>query len=130
MNTECCPPATANRPAAPTCGVDESARKPRYNVAGTPDAYEVRVEMPGVPKTGVTLDLEKEVLTIRGERTKNQSAEVKALHRELSDLPYVLRLKLNTPVDEDKLTATMQDGILTVQLPVKEAANPRKIAVQ
>jgi HSP20 family protein len=130
MNTQCCTPATANRSAAPTCGVDESARKPRYHVAGNADAYEVRIEMPGVPKSGVTIDLENEVLSIRGERPKNASPEVKTLHRELSDLPFVLRLKLNTPVDEEKLSAAVEDGVLTVKMPVKEAAKPRRIEVQ
>ncbi|MCB1207880.1 MAG: Hsp20/alpha crystallin family protein [Verrucomicrobiales bacterium] len=130
MNTNCCTPATATRQAAPTCGVDESARKPRYSVEGSPEAYEVRIEMPGVPKSGVTIDLENEVLSIRGERPKNASPDVKSLHRELSDLPFVLRLKLNTPVEEDKLTATIEDGILRVKMPVKEAAKPRRIEIQ
>ena len=54
----------------------------------------------------------------------------KPLHRELSDIGYDLRLKLNDRVNEAGLTANLADGILTLILPVKEAAKPRSITVQ
>ena len=54
---------------------------------------------------------------------------MKALHRELSPLNYLLRLRLNTPVDEDKMTAKLEDGVLSITLPLKEAAKPRQITV-
>lgn len=126
MNTTCSPRTSA--PA--TSGVTESLRKPLYNVNASADAYEVRVEMPGVPKSGVKLDVEDGVLTVRGERNSTVPAGMKALHRELSPLSYLLRLRLNTPVDEEKMTAKLDDGVLTIRLPLKEIAKPRQIAVQ
>lgn len=126
MNATCTPSTCA--PAAPS-GVTESVRKPLYNVNGSADAYEVRVEMPGVPKSGVKLDLEDNILTVRGERSSNVREGIKALHRELSPLNYLLRLRLNTPVDEDKMTAKLENGVLTLTLPLKEAAKPRQITV-
>ncbi len=126
MNTTCSPRSSA--PA--TSGVTESLRKPLYNVNSSTDAYEVRVEMPGVPKSGVKLDVEDNILTVRGERNVTVSAGMKALHRELSPLSYLLRLRLNTPVDEDRLTAKLDDGVLSIRLPIKETAKPRQIVVQ
>lgn len=126
MNTTCSPSTSA--PA--TSGVTESLRKPLYNVNGGTDAYEVRVELPGVPKNGVKLDLEDSILTVRGERNTTVPEGMKALHRELSPLSYLLRLRLNTPVDEDKMTAKLEDGVLAIKLPLKEVAKPRQIAVQ
>jgi len=126
MNATCTPSTCA--PAAPS-GVTESVRKPLYNVNGSSDAYEVRVEMPGVPKSGVKVDLEDNILTVRGERLSNVREGMKALHRELSPLNYLLRLRLNTPVDEDKMNAKLEDGVLTLTLPLKEAAKPRQITV-
>lgn len=125
MNTTC-PPSS---PAA-TSGVTESLRKPLYNVNGNSDAYEVRVELPGVPKSGVKLDIEDNILTVRGERNTTVPEGMKALHRELSPLNYILRLRLNTPVDENKMTAKLEDGVLTIGLPIKQAAKPRQIAIQ
>jgi len=125
MNTTCSPRISA--PA--TSGVTESLRKPLYNVNGNAEAYEVRVEMPGVPKSGVKLDLEDNILTVRGERNTTVPEGMKALHRELSPLSYLLRLRLNTPVEEDKMTAKLEDGVLTLRLPLKEVAKPRQIPV-
>ena len=125
MNTTCSPSTCA--PA--TSGVTESLRKPLYNVNGSADAYEVRIEMPGVPKGGVKLELNDNILSVRGERSSVLPQGMKALHRELSPLNYQLRLRLNTPVDEDKMTATFEDGVLAIRLPLKEVAKPRQIAV-
>lgn len=126
MNTTCSP-----RTCAPaTSGVTESLRKPLYNVTGNTEAYEVRVEMPGVPKSGVKLDLEENILTVRGERNTTVPEGMKTLHRELSPLSFLLRLRLNTPVDEEKMTAKLEDGVLAIRLPLKEAAKPRQITVQ
>lgn len=125
MNTTCSPRTSA--PA--TSGVTESLRKPLYNVNGNSEAYEVRVEMPGVPKSGVKLDLEDNILTVRGERNATVPEGMKTLHRELSPLSYLLRLRLNTPVEEDKMTAKLEDGVLTLRLPLKEVAKPRQIPV-
>ena len=125
MNTTCTPSTCA--PAA-NPSVD-AFRKPLYNVNGNAEAYEVRVEMPGVPKTGVKLDLEDNILTIRGERASSQPEGMKTLHRELSPLNYLLRLRLNTPVDEEKLTAKLEDGVLSIQLPLKATAKSRTIAI-
>ena len=126
MNTTCSPRTSA--PA--TSGVTESLRKPLYNVNGNAEAYEVRVEMPGVPKSGVKLDLEDNILTVRGERNATMPEGMKTLHRELSPLSYLLRLRLNTPVDEEKMTAKLEDGVLAIRLPLKEAAKPRQITIQ
>lgn len=125
MNTTCSPSTCA--PA--TSGVTESLRKPLYNVSGSADAYEVRIEMPGVPKSGVKLELDDNILSVRGERNATVSETMKALHRELSPLNYQLRLRLNTPVDEDKMTAMLEDGVLAIRLPLKELAKPRQITV-
>lgn len=127
MNATCSPSTCA--PSAPS-GVTESLRKPLYNVNGNADAYEVRVELPGVPKSGVKLDLDDNILTVRGERNTTVPEGMKTLHRELSPLNYLLRLRLNTPVDDDKMTAKLEDGVLTISLPIKQAAKPRQIQIQ
>jgi HSP20 family protein len=125
MNTTCSP-----RTCTPaTSGVTESLRKPLYNVNGNAEAYELRVELPGVPKSSVKLDLEENILTVRGERSTTVPEGMKVLHRELSPLSYLLRLRLNAPVSEEQMTAKLEDGVLTLRLPLKEVAKPRQIPV-
>lgn len=131
MNASCCnsPSDSASSSCAPSVGVTESLRKPLYSVSSSPEALEVRVQVPGVPKSGVKMDLEENILTIQATRASNTPDAWKALHREISTQDYLLRLRVNSPVDEDKLSATLEDGVLTVRLPVKESAKPRRIAV-
>lgn len=130
MNASCCNSAAPDSAAtAPSVGVTESLRKPFYSVSSSPEALEVRVQVPGVPKSGVKMDLEENILTIQATRASNTPDTWKTLHREISTQDYLLRLRVNSPVDEDKLSASLEDGVLTVRLPVKESAKPRRIAV-
>lgn len=131
MNSTCCPPSTATstQAAAANADVTESLQKPRFNIDRKDDAFVVRVEMPGVPKAGVKVEYHEEVLTVRGQRSAPVPPDWKPLHQELSNLNYQLRLKVNTPVDDGKLSASLEDGVLTLTMPVKAAALPRQISV-
>lgn len=134
MNDTCCSPSSAcastqAAAAAPNVGATESLQKPRFNIDRKEDAFVIRVEMPGVPKAGVKVEYHDEVLTVRGERSAPAPADWKPVHQELSNLNYQLRLKVNTPVDDGQLSASLEDGVLTLTLPVKAAALPRQISV-
>ena len=124
--------ATCNAPACATSATkSESAPtlKPRYAVTSDAQAYVVRVELPDVVKENVSIDFEKDVLSISAARKSTVPETWKPLHRELSDAGFALRLKLNALVDEEKLTAHLVDGVLTLTLPIREAAKPRRIEV-
>ena len=107
-----------------------NAAKPRYSVNGDKNSYTVRVELPGVKREGLEVRLDQSVLAVNAKREPGVNSGWKTLHRELSDRSYGLRLKLNVPVEEDKMVARLEDGVLTLTLPVKEAAKPRRITVQ
>lgn len=110
-------------------GVTESLRKPLYSVVNAKEAFEIEVELPGVSKSGVSIDLEEDILSVRGERSGTALDGWKALHRELSSLNYQLRLRVTTPVDVEKIVARLEEGILKVTLPIKAAAQARRIEV-
>lgn len=124
MNSTC-----STSPAAPAAGVSESLQKPRYAVARKDDAFVIRVDMPGVPKAGVNIEFHDDVLSIRGERGAEAPAAWKPLHQELCTQGYQLHLRINALVDESRLTASLEDGVLTLTLPVKPATRPRRIDV-
>jgi HSP20 family protein len=105
-------------------------RKPIYRVLDTADAHEIRIELPGVPKSGVSVRLEDHVLAVEGHREMAVPADWKSLHREIPDADYQLRLRLNLPVDENRLEARLEQGVLHLRLPVQESARPRQIEIQ
>jgi len=127
MNNTCANPQ--NTIATPTVE-SRPVRRPRYQIENSPEAHTVKIELPGVVKEAVQLNLEDGILHLSARRTSTVPETWKPLHRELSDIGYELRLKLNDRVNEAGLTANLADGILTVVLPVKEAAKPRSITVQ
>ncbi|MCA1963389.1 MAG: Hsp20/alpha crystallin family protein [Prosthecobacter sp.] len=124
MTTTCPTPAAQQAATVP-----ESPQKPRYTVARRDDAFVVRVDMPGVSKNAVNIEFHDDVLAIRGERATEQPASWKMLHQELSAQPYQLHLRINAQVDEEKLAASLEDGVLTLTLPLKPSTQPRRIEV-
>lgn len=121
--TTCCNPSTTVQTP------EETAVKPRFRVLNSAESYTVQVEMPGVKKENLSVNLDQNVLSVRGTRSTTPPADWKPLYRELRDVNYQLKLKLNVPVEDSKLSAKLEDGVLTLTLPVKEAAKPRTIAV-
>jgi HSP20 family protein len=126
MTTCCTPsPSATSAPAK----AEQTLRKSRYSADGTDQAYTIKVELPGVAKDSISIDFDQGVLTIQGQRKSTAPESWKPLHRELNDLGYALRLRLNSQVDEDKVSAQFADGVLTLTLPVRETAKPRQITV-
>ncbi len=85
--------------------------------------YYIQIELPGVKKDAIELDLENAVLSIRAERIhKNGDAEERVTLSRSVSVPE--------GVSADKIKAAFADGILTVTLPKEEQRKPRKIAIK
>jgi HSP20 family protein len=105
-------------------------RKPWFTSSESEDGYLVEVYVPGVNKSGVEIAFEEDTLDITARRTASKAPDGwKALRREIPHEDYRLRLHLNVPVAADKISARVEDGVLTLELPKAEEAKPRKIAV-
>ncbi len=103
--------------------------RPLYNVSESEDGFSVRVNLPGVSKEGVDLSLEEDVLTVTGSRTNKVPEGWRALRRELPGGDYRLSLRLNVPVNEAKIKARVENGVLDLNLPKAEEVRPRKIKI-
>ena len=84
--------------------------------------------MAGVGKDGLELTLEGNELTIVGRRQLNvEGAE--AVYRESSPLNFKRVFELDPAIDSGKITAEIEQGVLTVNLPRAEKVKPRRITV-
>lgn len=129
MNTEI---AKAKQPEAESelsAARPERYIRPGYEVIPSEDSYEVRVVMPGVGKEGLSLTLDKDDLLIEGTRTQRRNPSWKVVHQEISDANYRLRLQLNVAIEDSKIAAKIENGILRVTLPVAEEAKPKTISI-
>jgi HSP20 family protein len=103
---------------------------PAADVSETDDAYVVRVELPGVQRDQIDLQLQDRELVISGEIPEPQQDEKERRHR--SSRPtgrFEYRTFLPGDVNPDGVRAELHDGVLTVTIPKSEAAKPRKIEI-
>jgi HSP20 family protein len=101
---------------------------PNVNIFESADGYVLQAEMPGVGKDGLEITLEGNEITITGRRvTETVSGE--ALFRERHNTDYRRVFELDPAIDTAKISAKVEQGILTVTLPKSEQVKPRKITV-
>jgi len=101
---------------------------PEVNIFENKDGYVLEAEMPGVNKEGLEITLEGNELTIVGRRhAEAQPGE--ALFRESAALDYRRVFELDPAIDTTKVSAKVEQGVLTLTLPKSEKVKPRKIKV-
>lgn len=82
----------------------------------------VRAELPGVDRPDINVEMVEDYLTVSAVRKTSQDGKESAFSFSRS-------VSIPETIESDKVTAQYQDGVLTVTLPKKEEAKPRKIAV-
>jgi HSP20 family protein len=107
---------------------DTAAWSPLADVSETDDAYLVEVDLPGVKKDQVNVEVTGGELVITGEITQRErtGALRRATRRQGK---FVYRTTLPGDVDPGKVTASLADGVLTVRVPKAETAKPRRIEI-
>ena len=101
---------------------------PAASVVEGNDAYILNVEMPGVNKEGLEISVENNELTITGRRSLPQ-IEGTLIHRESRAENFRRVFELDPSIDTAKISARIEQGMLTLTLPKAEQVKPRKIAV-
>lgn len=103
------------------------ASVPAINVIENGDAYAIEIAAPGYEKTDFKLNVENEVLSISVEKQEeNASEEQTYARREFSYSSFERKFSLpKEQIDSDKIEATYEKGILTVNLPKREEIKPK-----
>jgi HSP20 family protein len=103
---------------------------PALDLIQDKDEVQVRVELPGMKKEEIGISLHEGVLTISGERKREEEKKEGELFRSERYFGKFQRsISLPSAVDAKKVKATYKDGILTVSLPKAEEAKPKQIEV-
>jgi HSP20 family protein len=99
---------------------------PKVNIKETPDAYLVEMAAPGLKKSDFHIDIDNQVLSIASEtKDENEVKEETYTRQEFGYASFKRSFTLPETVDEGKINAKYNDGILTVHLPKKEEAKQK-----
>lgn len=100
------------------------------DVKETDDRYRLSLDLPGVSKDDVSITVEDNRLTIRGERqeeTRTEDEDVVRMERSFGQFYRTLRLPES--INEEEITATFDDGVLSIDLPKTEKRTPTNISI-
>lgn len=101
---------------------------PLADVEETDDAYVVEIDLPGVKRDDIDIQLTDRQLTVSGEiKEKERTGILRRRTRRVGQFQYSVTLPAD--VDAEKVTAHLDDGVLTVRVPKPEQAKPRRIQI-
>ncbi len=90
----------------------------------------VLADLPGVKSEDLTIDLRDNVLTLSGDIAPYEGSDEKDIIVEYEIGKYYRQFSLSEVINQDKIDARMEDGVLRLTLPKSEKAVPKKIAVK
>ena len=103
---------------------------PPTDIFETADALKIVMEVPGVPKEAVEVKVENEVLSIEGRIETTNYTGLEPLYTEYPIGHFARSFTLPSQVDQQNITAQLEDGVLTVTLNKRPESKPRRIAIR
>lgn len=104
---------------------------PQTDLTETDGAYRIRLDLPGMKKDDIVINLQNNTLTVRGERKSDRTNETEEYVRvERAFGTFHRTFALPDTVDAENIEATYDDGVLTISVPKTEENTRRQIEIQ
>jgi HSP20 family protein len=94
------------------------------------DQFVVHVDIPGVDPDSIELTVERNVLVLKAERSWQPAEGAEVVTAERPQGSFTRQLFLGENLDVDQIQASYEHGVLTLRLPVAQAAKPRRVEIQ
>ena len=102
---------------------------PYADIYETDEALSVVMEMPGVEKKDLNVALENDVLRVDGRIDFSKYEGMEPVYTEYNVGHYMRSFTLSSKIDKERISAQLDDGVLTLKLPKSEKAQPRRISI-
>ena len=102
---------------------------PPADIYETDEALTVILEMPGVEKKDLNIGLENDVLRVDGRIDFSKYKEMEPVYAEYNVGHYARSFALSSEIDQGNISASLDDGVLTLTLPKAKQAQPRRIEI-
>ena len=107
---------------------EEAFRLPRTNINEKEKEYIVTMEVPGVTKKNLDVSIDGDVLVVTGERIEKIESEG-LIRNEIRSEKFRRSFTLGNTIDREKITAKMENGVLTLTLPKQAESVGRKVEI-
>ncbi|MDY6969596.1 MAG: Hsp20/alpha crystallin family protein [Spirochaetota bacterium] len=108
---------------------EECVIVPPVDIYETENEYILKAELPGVAKKDIDITLDNKELEIYGKVDDEFAKEDNQKYSEYKLYNYSRKFKVGDGIDNNKLTANLDNGLLTVVLPKSEGIKPKKIEI-
>jgi len=104
---------------------------PRTDLSETDDAFSIRMDVPGLTKDEISINLQNNTLTVSGERSSERTEEDEEFVRvERAFGTFHRTFTLPDAVDHENIEAAYDEGVLTIHVPKTEESTRRQIEIQ
>ncbi|MCG7984925.1 MAG: Hsp20/alpha crystallin family protein [Candidatus Thiodiazotropha lotti] len=104
--------------------------QPQMHIGSTPEQVDIYLPVAGIDPKAVNISLERNQMTISGQRDVEKSDSAKLVKKERFDGEFRYQINLPDDVDQEKVEASYEQGVLHVKIARREAAKPRQITIQ
>ena len=102
-----------------------------FEVKETKDGYVFKADVPGIKESDITINVTDSRLVVSGKREEEKKQEDETYFSyECSYGSFTRSFTLPESVDGDKVSANLKDGVLTINVPRKSGAQPKKVAIK
>ena len=113
---------TRETPAAPLV--------PAVDIVEDKEGIVLRADLPGVSKENLAIGVDGDNLTIEGTVALGETPQLQAVYAEVRVAQYKRTFVLSRDLDTEKIDAALVNGVLTLRIPKREQARPRRIEVK
>jgi HSP20 family molecular chaperone IbpA len=103
---------------------------PPVDIIENGDGITVRADLPGVSREDLSIGVDGDTLTVEASMSLGESANVQPVYAEVRTAQYKRSFVLSRDLDTGKINASIRNGVLTLQVPKREQAKPRRIEIK
>lgn len=116
---------------APTaCSTDRRVSKPESDIFESDSNYLVKVDLPGITKDDLSIELENETLTVNASVEQSVPEGYRSLRSERQNrIEFSRTFRLGSGIDGHNIEAKFTDGVLAITIPKSEKSMPKQIVI-
>ncbi|WP_272698662.1 Hsp20/alpha crystallin family protein [Desulfovibrio sp. Fe33] len=104
--------------------------RPATDILEREDGFHIFMDMPGVSKEDMSIDLEEDELTVTGRSSQCQAVGEKFVEMQFGECEYVRSVSISDIVDRERIKASVENGVLELFLPKLEKVQPKRITIE